>query len=116
MSLRTGRILVVEADRAIGAKIIGVSRLGRMQALNSIHPPACSYVSLCVQHEINLFCHFVMMRRVGPSRLKDHQEKVSDGIGGVDTVTHTRVQPDEKLILSRLRMTLRCLYLQFAKI
>src|SRR5206468_10674661 len=102
MSLRTGRILVVEADRAIGAKIIGVSRLGRMQALNSIHPPACSYLSLSVQHEINLFCHFVMMRKVGPARLEVHQEKVGDGIGGVDPVTHARVRPDEKLILHRL--------------
>ena len=30
MSLRTRLILVVEADGAIGAKIIGVSRFGRM--------------------------------------------------------------------------------------
>src|SRR6516162_7764653 len=48
MSLRPWRILVVEADRAIGAKIIGVSRLGRTQALNSIRTPACSYLSLSI--------------------------------------------------------------------
>src|SRR5207244_7815556 len=98
MSLRTGRILVVEADRAIGAKIIGVSRLGRMQALNSIHPPACSDLSLSVQHEINLFCHFLMMRKVGPARREVHQEKFGDAIGGVDQMTHTSVRSDERLI------------------
>src|SRR6516225_4071785 len=48
MSLRPWGILVVEADRAIGAKIIGVSRLGRTQALNSIRTPACSYLSLSI--------------------------------------------------------------------
>src|SRR5256884_6719841 len=52
---------------------------------------------------------------VGPARLEVHQEKVGDGIGGVDPVTHARVRPDEKLILHRLRMTLHCLFLQFAK-
>src|SRR5207249_10486138 len=99
MSLRTGRILVVEADRAIGATIIGVSRRGRMQALNSINPPACSHLSLSVQHEINLFCHFVMMRKVGPARLEVDQEKVGDGTGGADPVTQARVRHGEKLTL-----------------
>jgi len=116
MSFRTWRFLVVESDRAIGAKIIGVSRLGGMPALHSIHPPARDYLSLSIQHEINLFCHFVMMGKIRPARREVHQEKVSDGIGRVDPVAHPRVRSDQKFVQDGLRMTVHRLFLQFAKV
>jgi hypothetical protein len=50
VGLRSGLILVVKADRAIGAKIVGVSRFGRMPTLDSVHPPASDDLSLSIHH------------------------------------------------------------------
>src|SRR5580692_6411199 len=112
MSIRTRLILVVEADRAIRTKIIGVSRFGRMQALNSVHSPTSGHLSLSIQDEINFFCGFVVVRKICTRGREVHQEKVGDSVGRIDTVACSRTGSDQKLVEDRLRMALYRLLFQ----
>jgi hypothetical protein len=104
MSLRPRNVLVVEADRAIGAKIISVSRLDGMKAFNSVRPTARGHLSLSIKNEINLFRHFMMMGKIRATTLEIHQEEISDGVGCVDTVACSRAWPDQKLVEHGLRL------------
>src|SRR5271169_4032981 len=113
MSLRTRRVLIVEADRTIGPKIISVSRLSRMQAFNSVHPTARGHLSRSIQHEINLFCHLVMVRKICATGREVHQEKIGDGVSRVEAVACGGTRPDQKLVEHGRRMTFYRLFLQF---
>src|SRR6516165_8050590 len=111
MSLRRRSLLVIETDRAVLAKIIGVSRFGLMQAFYSVHSAARRHLAFAVEYEVNLFRGFMMVRSVCTAWRKIHQEKVCHRVGRVNPVSRRRSRSNQKLVKHGRRMASHGLFL-----
>src|SRR5215469_2845677 len=86
MRLGSRLVLVIEADRAVGAKVISVSGLGGMAALDAVHSATGHHFTVAVDNQIDLFGGFMMMRKIGAARRKVHPEEAHDDIGLIDGI------------------------------
>src|SRR5271169_4449449 len=68
-------VLVVEAYRAVGPEIVGVSCFRRITAFDAVHPTASYHFALAVYHEIDFLRGRVVVRPVRSSRGKIHPEE-----------------------------------------
>src|SRR5580692_13062438 len=80
MRLGSGLVLVIEADRAIRAEVIGVARFGGMTSFDSVGSSAGDHFTLAIDYQINFFRGLMMVRKVRTSRRKIHREKARDDI------------------------------------
>src|ERR1700678_1974418 len=60
ISLGVRLVLVVEADGAVGAKVIGASRFCRTTALDAVHSAAGHHVPVAIDDQIDFLGGFVV--------------------------------------------------------
>src|SRR5215472_14921469 len=98
MRLRPSLVLVVEANGAVLAEVIGITRFGGMAAFDAIGSAASNHIALAVDYKINLFGCLVMMRKVRAARCEVHQEQAGDHVGGIDGVALPGARTCQQLV------------------
>src|ERR1035437_7902499 len=99
-------VMVVEPYRAVRAEIVSISCLGREAALDSIHSTSCDHLPLSTNDQIDLFCGFVMMRKICSSWSKVHPEKARHHVCVIDRITPSVSWANQQLVQNRLGMAL----------
>src|SRR3954447_13759056 len=74
VSLGSRLALVVKPHCAVRTKIIRISSLGGMAALDAVHSTSRDHFTFSIYNQINFFRCFMMMRKVRTSRREVHPE------------------------------------------
>src|ERR1035437_847166 len=98
--------MVVEPYRAVRAEIVSISCLGREAALDSIHSASCDHLPLSTNDQIDLFCGFVVMRKICSSLGKVHPEKARHHVCVIDRITPSVSWTNQQLVQNRRGMAL----------
>jgi len=83
---RSRFVLIVEANRAVGAEIIRIPRFRPKSAFDSVHSASCRHFAISVHDEIDLFGGFMVVGEISATRRKVHPEKACHDISLIQGV------------------------------
>src|SRR6266702_4740864 len=98
MSFRSRLVLVVKANRAVGAEIVCVSRFGGKSAFDAVDSAAGGHFPVAVQEEIDLFGCLMMMGKICPTGSEIHPEKAGHDVGLVQGVPFRVPWPNQEFV------------------
>ena len=87
-----------------------------MAAFHPVHSTSRNHFALAIDDQVNFFGCLMMMRKVGASRRKVHQEEAHHNVGLIDGIAGSGVRPSQKFVQNRCRMTFHGLLLKLIHI
>ena len=87
-----------------------------MTAFDAVHPAVCDHVTRAVENQVNLFFHLVMVREIGATRLKFHDEQAGEHASGRDLVARAGLASHEELVEDGVGMAGDRLPLHFVEV